>query len=601
VRSIAVVAIVFTTSLVYAGTRTLSPTTTLAAETANNTSSSASFISQSNGNVGQANISKVPTQSLLYSGSTTPIYAHFMPWFGGSNHMNVGYASNDTAQVKRQVDDMLSRGIQGAIIDWYGPNFSREDQTTQYMRNEAQTRGGTFVFAVMYDGGALNSCHATAGCDLTNQAISDLTYTYNNYEISPAYMRSNGQPVVFFFDADRFGTLNWSLIASSVPGNPIFVFRNNGGFTHASTGGSFSWVGLNTTNANDMGLSYFDSFYQTSFSYPQEQTFGSGNKGFNDSLAAWAPNPPRIQSQQCAQTWLSTLAEASKYFSTSLQLDAIQLVTWNDYEEGTEIETGIDNCVSVNASTNGNSLTWAVSGSTSTIDHFSVFISSDGSNLMWLGDAAASATSYDLGPAGMAPGNYTVFVKAVGKPSLTNKMSSGASYTVKIAAPTAALSVTPTSGMAPLTISASTAGSTSPGGTITASSINFGDGTVVSATTASHTYRTGGTFTVTGTVTNNAGLSSSASNNVTSSYGVKVTSPTNGATLASPVHVVGSATSSHPITYMRIYLDNISVYGAAVTSVNTYVRMSTGSHNVVVQAWDSTGAVFKTGVTVKVQ
>jgi len=34
--------------------------------------------------------------------------------------MSVGYASNDPAQVKRQVDDMLSRGIQGVIIDWYG-------------------------------------------------------------------------------------------------------------------------------------------------------------------------------------------------------------------------------------------------------------------------------------------------------------------------------------------------------------------------------------------------------------------------------------------------------------------------------------------------
>ena len=599
-RSIAVFAILLSASLTYAGTRTVTPTTTLAAETGNNTSSSATFVAQSNGNIAQANISKVPTRTLLYPGSNTPIYAHFMPWFGGSNHMNVGYASNDTAQVKRQVDDMLSRGIQGAIVDWYGPNFSREDQTTQYMRNEAQTRGGAFGFAVMYDGGALNSCHATAGCNLTNQAISDLTYAYNNYEVSPAYMRSSGRPVVFFFDADRFGTLNWSQISASVPGNPLFVFRNNSGFTHASTGGSFSWVGLNTSDANDMGLGYFDSFYQTALGFSQEQTFGSGNKGFNDSLAAWSPTPPRIQSQQCAQTWLSTLSEAGKYFSASQQLDAIQLVTWNDYEEGTEIETGIETCVTLNASTNGNSLSWAVNGSTGTVDHFSVFISSDGSNLMWLGDAPAAATSYDLGSAGMAPANYTVFVKAVGKPSLTNKMSAGASYTVTIVPPTAALSVTPTSGMAPLTVSASTTGSSAPGGSITSSSINFGDGTEVNATSASHTYRTAGTFAVTGTVTNNAGLSSSASSNVTSTYGVKVTSPMNGTTSTSPVHVVGSAISSHPITYMRIYLDNVSVYGAAVTSVNTYVNMSSGSHYIVVQAWDSTGAVFKTGVTIKV-
>jgi hypothetical protein len=331
---------------------TVVPTTTLAAETGNNTSASNIFSTQSNGNIGQANISKEPTRKLLYSGSNTPIYAHFMPWFGSTSHMNVGYNSNDPAQVHRQVSDMLSRGIQGAIVDWYGPNASIEDQTTGYMMQDAQSRGGAFTFAIMYDGGALAAC-ASSSCNLTNQAISDLTYAFNKYENSRAYMRTGGRPVVFFFDPDRYGTLNWGQISSSVPGNPIFVFRDPQGFTHSSSGGSFSWVGLNLSNSNDMGLSYFDSFYNTSLGYPQALTFGSGNKGFNDSLAAWSPHPPRVQSQQCGQTWLDTIAEAGKFFSAGRQLHAVQLVTWNDYEEGSEIETGIDNCGSVNASVGG--------------------------------------------------------------------------------------------------------------------------------------------------------------------------------------------------------------------------------------------------------
>jgi hypothetical protein len=85
------------------------------------------------------------------------------------------------------------------------------------------------------------------------------------------------------------------------------------------------------------------------------------------------------------------------------------------------------------------------------------------------------------------------------------------------------------------------------------------------------------------------------------SYGVTVNSPLNGSASGSPVHFVASASSSHPITYMRIYLDNVSVYGAAVSTVNTYVPMGVGWHNVVVQAWDSTGVVFKTGVKIQVQ
>src|SRR5438067_1286244 len=69
------------------------PTTTLSQESANNTSAPDSFTKQSNGNASAGNISKMPTRTLLYAGSTTKLYAHFMPWFGQPNHMSVGYAS----------------------------------------------------------------------------------------------------------------------------------------------------------------------------------------------------------------------------------------------------------------------------------------------------------------------------------------------------------------------------------------------------------------------------------------------------------------------------------------------------------------------------
>ena len=75
------------------------PTTTLSAETSNNTSAAATFTTQTNGNAAPANISKAPMRSLLYAGSNTAMYAHFMAWFGGTNHMNVGYRSDDTTRL----------------------------------------------------------------------------------------------------------------------------------------------------------------------------------------------------------------------------------------------------------------------------------------------------------------------------------------------------------------------------------------------------------------------------------------------------------------------------------------------------------------------
>src|SRR5271170_2709147 len=89
------------------------PTTTLAGQTANNTSAANNFVSQPNGNSGAGNVSKVDVHSLLYSGANTKVYAHLLLWFGGSNHMNVGYSSTDSAQIHNQITDMISRGIDG--------------------------------------------------------------------------------------------------------------------------------------------------------------------------------------------------------------------------------------------------------------------------------------------------------------------------------------------------------------------------------------------------------------------------------------------------------------------------------------------------------
>jgi hypothetical protein len=82
--------------------------------------------------------------------------------------------------------------------------------------------------------------------------------------------------------------------------------------------------------------------------------------------------------------------------------------------------------------------------------------------------------------------------------------------------------------------------------------------------------------------------------------GVTVSSPAAGSTSGSPVHFVASATSANPVTAMRIYVDNVSVYLVSVGKLDTLVTMSAGSHSVVVQAWDSTGAVFKSALSLSV-
>jgi Bacterial Ig domain len=75
--------------------------------------------------------------------------------------------------------------------------------------------------------------------------------------------------------------------------------------------------------------------------------------------------------------------------------------------------------------------------------------------------------------------------------------------------------------------------------------------------------------------------------------GVTVSSPANGATVATPVRVVASASSTKPITAMRIYVDHVSVYVVQTNRIDTLVTLTPGKHSLVVQAWDSGGLVMK--------
>jgi hypothetical protein len=404
----------------WAGNDYVVPTTTLSAQIDNNTSAANNFPTQSNGNLGAGNVSKVNVHSLLYPGASTKVYAHLLLWFGQSNHMNVGYSSNNATQVHNQIEDMISRGIDGVIIDWYGPNNSI-DQATQLVMAEAEKHPG-FTFAIMVDQGAIewDSC---SGCTPQQALINQLQYVEQTYFPSPAYMTQGGQPVITNFNIDLSYTIDWDAINAALSIHPAFLFQNNDGFTHILSDGSYSWVMPTTT---DYGMSYLTSFYDTGLEYPSEETVGAAYKGFNDTLASWGSD--RIMPQQCGQTWLETFANANSIYSSGKQLPYFQLVTWNDYEEGTEIESGIDNCVSISASVSGNGLQWQIGGSESAIDHYTVYISADGENLMQLAQLESDSSSLNLCSFPIPSGNYQLFVQAVGRPSLANRITGAINY-----------------------------------------------------------------------------------------------------------------------------------------------------------------------------
>ena len=74
-------------------------------------------------------------------------------------------------------------------------------------------------------------------------------------------------------------------------------------------------------------------------------------------------------------------------------------------------------------------------------------------------------------------------------------------------------------------------------------------------------------------------------------FPLTVANPTASQSLTSPFNVVASATPKNPIFFMRVYVDNVSVYYTSSSSINTQIFAATGPHTVLVMAEDSSGYV----------
>jgi hypothetical protein len=202
-------------------------------------------------------------------------------------------------------------------------------------------------------------------------------------------------------------------------------FRNSGAFSNPDADGGYAWIAPETANPGDpMAMQYLDRFYSKAKS-SNKIAMGSAYKGFDDAEAGWGKG--RVIDQQCGKTWLATFAEAGRFYSSGHPLPALIIPTWNDYEEGTEIETGIDNCVNLQAAVSGDNLNWNVSGPRETIDHYSVLVQ-QGRQWTEAAQLPSGARSIPLSKLSLRPETSALCVEAVGRPSIVNHFSGPIQY-----------------------------------------------------------------------------------------------------------------------------------------------------------------------------
>jgi hypothetical protein len=83
-------------------------------------------------------------------------------------------------------------------------------------------------------------------------------------------------------------------------------------------------------------------------------------------------------------------------------------------------------------------------------------------------------------------------------------------------------------------------------------------------------------------------------------FPLSVSSPTDGATVTSPVTVVASATPKNPVFFMRVYVDQLAVYFTFTNSINTQLFIAPGQHKLEVMAEDNQGYISATILNITV-
>lgn len=383
-----------------------------------NTSAATAFAGLSNGTLaGTTNISKVNVHSLLYSGNTTKVLVHYLPWFDGGNDtgINVDYSNANPTYINAFFADIVSRGVDGVMVDWQGQtDISDKDWliSQPLIKNYTTLSGNKLSYSIMLDANLLNNYSGT------NQAkvLAAMSYISSHYLSDSSYLTYNGKPVVGDFGLTAASGLDWTAIQAAYP-NVQFVHLDNAtspdGFGIAKSAGSFLWVNPTSTDVSPPDLSGMDDFYTRANTHPTQIAMGGVYKGFNSQYASW--DGQEYVDQQCGQTWLNGFTKINQYYNSAKQLPFLQLVTWDDYYEGTPLETGIDNCLTMSASASGRTINVSLSAS-STIDHLELW---SYANAAWSSTTySATTTSIPVTAAG------TYYVKAVGKPFIKNTLSS---------------------------------------------------------------------------------------------------------------------------------------------------------------------------------
>lgn len=290
------------------------------------------------------------------------IMVHYMPWFQSKsvsgkwgwhwtmNHFNpekldnqgrqelasqyrpiIGaYDSSDPAVLRCQTEQMKLAGIDGVFIDWYGTqnlyDYALINKNTNAII-EACTQAG-LKFSIVLEDQIVPQLVKNGICTPDTYGESALKYMESKWFQLPGYLKWHGKPVLLMFGPQYYKSSQ----LRSIFGQKVALFTLLSRRSPAV--GAFGWPEPQVGNKK---------------SWFQLKQFYKRAKKWPTLIAPAYPRFDDIYKQANVGPGYGTIRDNNgKTFSSTLQLayrsnaPFIQIATWNDWGEGTQIEPSIE-------------------------------------------------------------------------------------------------------------------------------------------------------------------------------------------------------------------------------------------------------------------
>ncbi len=255
------------------------------------------------------------------------------------------YNSRDPRVIRYHLETARNAGISVMVVIWYGPGADDSDRLMPALLDEAERAG--VKIAVCYEEKINWPPYRSPASrdDIVRSATQDLGYLLSEYGSHPAYLRHGDRPAVFQFNywgEDELGprTLtadDWRAILDALPRAPYLCRQNlDRPELHPPLDAAFMWVKPDPVWVQD-----FAHFRGIAGELGAQQRLDFFmpfvSPGFDDTgVWGWGGGPRKLERNGLAFLE-QTMAQAQ-----TVEAPLIQIVTWNDWAEGTVVEPSLE-------------------------------------------------------------------------------------------------------------------------------------------------------------------------------------------------------------------------------------------------------------------